>query len=105
MSNRSEIDEFSFRLGELTQAVKESNKKIDKVDRQNGEILGAIKDITLTCAKRNSWGEEINDNKEAIETLESNGVSKRTQQKINTGLFLGIFNGLITLIKGLMGWV
>ena len=109
MGSRSEIDEFSFKLGELTNAVKESHKKIDGVTKQNGRILDAIKDINLKCVER---GKDIQtlengvaENSESIKAIENNGVSKRTQQKINTGLILSIFNGLVTLIKGMMGWV
>ena len=96
----SEIDDLSFKLGELTNAVKEAHKKIDKVEKQNGQILKAVNSINANCPVQ---GQRITQAEEDIEDLQKHGVPKRTRTQINLNTAITFLNGLVTIFKAWMG--
>lgn len=76
--------------------------RLEKIDGVNGRILDTVKDIERAC---NNMDSRIKENSKDIAELEEHGVPKRTKQKIDTGLILGIFNTLVQLLKSAMGWM
>lgn len=96
----SEIDDLSFKLGELTNAVKEAHKKIDKVERQNGQILKAVNSIKTNCPVQQ---QRITQAEEDIDELKKHGVPKRTKTQINLNTAITVLNGLVTIVKTWVG--
>ena len=88
-------------IGNYEATTKTIFSRLEKIDRDNGKILDSMKDVELLCSKMEG---DIEVNSESIMDLEKHGVPKRTRQKIDTGLVLGIVNTLIQFIKTAMGW-
>ena len=88
-------------IGNYEATTKTIFQRLDKIDKDNGKILDSVKDIEFTCQELDAG---VAANKESITDLEKHGVPKRTNQKIDTGLFLGILNAVITVVKAALGW-
>ena len=69
------------------------NRKLDENTSEHTEIKQCLSDLEHISGS----------NRVKIKAFESNGVPKKTNQKIDAGLWLGILNSIVTIVKGLMG--
>lgn len=88
-------------IGNYEATTKTLFNRLDKIDTDTNKILSGMKEIEIVCANLETG---VATNKESIEDLEKHGVPKRTNQKIDTGLILGVLNTLVTLFRAAMGW-
>ena len=98
------MDEVSYKLGELTNAIKEAHKKIDQNGEKIDRVLKAQSEQNTVCATtRQKFENQIDLNDDRINSLEESGVPSKTKKQINVNSIVATINLAFTIIKSWMG--
>ena len=108
----SEIERVVGRIEGYINGMKED---IERIEKQNGDILKAVNNQNIVCAKTRQKFEDLavtqiekreaitDDHEERLSSLEESGVPSKTKKQINVNSVVASLNLVLTIVKSWMG--
>ena len=104
-------------VGRIEGTINGMKENIERIEKQNGEILKAVNGQKLVCATTVQRFEDLADSRikandlrnekveERIDSLEVSGVPNKTRKQINVNSVVTAVNLFLTIVKSWMGFV
>ena len=91
-------------IGRIEGTINGMKENMERIEKQNGDILKAVQDQKLICATtRQKFENQIDLNDDRIQSLEESGVPTKTKKQINVNSIVATINLVFTIIKSWMG--
>lgn len=101
------LGELKEMKGSLNEFKKHTNQQLRDIKTTLERGNKAFEDIRLNCVREEGRIDALEESNKGhnsrINSLEKDGLPQKTKWKIDGSLFLGIINGIITIIKSWMG--
>jgi hypothetical protein len=102
-------------VGRIEGTINGMKKNMEKIERQNGEILKSLNKQITVCATTRQKFEDLaitqiekreaitDDHEERLGALEESGVPNKTRKQINVNSIVTAINLLLTIVKSWLG--